>query len=71
MTCRFANDCTDEGRTTVRIHGVGDRRVCDEHLRWMAAVGMDYRVLPTQLPVPEWRQRSLARSMDRSTRLIA
>ena len=67
--CRLAADCQHEGKHLVRIHGTGDRRVCDEHLRWMTDHGMDFRVLPTDLPVPAWRQRSLA--SDKTGRLVA
>jgi hypothetical protein len=55
--CRFAGDCQQEGRVLVRIPGVGDRRVCLEHLSWMVAVGMDHRRLDTDDFVPQWRQR--------------
>lgn len=68
-TCRFANECSNEGKHLVRIQGVGDRRVCDDHLRWMTAVGMDFRPLADNLIVPEWRQRSLA--SDKTGRLVA
>ena len=69
--CRFAGDCANDGRNLVRIHGTGDRLVCDQHLAWMTEHGMDFRILPTNLPVPAWRQRDLGRSMDHSTRIVA
>lgn len=68
--CRFAADCTHEGKNLVRIHGVGDRRVCDQHLAWMREHGMDFRPLG-DLIVPAWRQRDLGRSMDRYSRNVA
>lgn len=67
--CRFAADCTHEGKHLVRIDGVGDRRVCDAHLRWMTDMGMGFRVLPDNLVVPAWRQRDLA--SDKTGRLVA
>jgi hypothetical protein len=63
MTCRFASTCPHEGTVLVRIHGVGDRKVCPEHVSWMRDHAMDYRELPIDAHVPAWRQRSLARDM--------
>jgi hypothetical protein len=60
MNCRFTHDCPNEGTILVRIHGVGDRRVCADHLRWMAETGMDHRRLDIEF-VPQWRQRDLKR----------
>jgi hypothetical protein len=67
--CRFAGGCHRDGTTLVRIHGVGDRRVCDEHLAWMTETGMDFRVLPITAFVPMWRQRLGAR--DETARIVA
>lgn len=61
MTCRFPNDCPEQGSVLVRITGVGDRRVCAKHLAWMTENGQDFRVLPTEAFVPLWRQRDLSR----------
>jgi hypothetical protein len=70
MTCRFANDCPHTGTVLVRIHSVGDRKVCPEHLAWMRDQGMDFREL-ADVFVPRWRQGDLRRSMDRSSRIVA
>ena len=63
--CRFAADCPHQGKTLVRIHVVGDRRVCDEHLRWMREHGMAFRELGDVI-VPAWRQRDLGRDFTRN-----
>lgn len=53
----------------VRIAGVGDRRVCAEHLAWMTAQGMDFRRLDEATPVPLWRQQDLRRDLTPRTGL--
>ena len=68
--CRFANDCPNSGVVLVRIHGVGDRKVCAEHVAWMRDHGMDFREL-ADVFVPRWRQGDLRRSMDRASRIVA
>ena len=68
--CRFAGECPNAGTTLVRIHGVGDRRVCADHLAWMRDNGMDFRELADVI-VPAWRQRDLGRSLDRYSRSVA
>jgi hypothetical protein len=59
--CRFAPTCPHEGTVLVRIHGVGDRRVCLEHVAWMTQTGMDFRRLDVEAFVPRWRQSDLRR----------
>ena len=66
--CRFEASCQNEGKHLVRIHGVGDRRVCDQHRDWMTRMGMAFRPLG-EVIVPAWRQRSLA--SDQTGRLVA
>lgn len=67
-SCGFAGDCRNVGSTLVRIPGVGDRRICAEHVAWMTAVGMDFRLIDDTF-VPRWRLRSLAK--DDTGRLLA
>jgi hypothetical protein len=45
--------CPNDATTRVRIFGVGDRCLCDEHLATITALGMDYRVLEDE-PKPAW-----------------
>jgi hypothetical protein len=58
--CRFPHDCSKDGTNLVRIHTIGDRRVCDDAVRWMTETGMDFRSLDIEF-VPQWRQRDLKR----------
>lgn len=56
--------CPRSATVTVRIAGVGDRRLCPECHAWQVAQGMDVRVLEPDAHVPEWRTRGLARDLS-------
>lgn len=62
--CRMAGGCPNEGKTLVRIPGVGDRRVCGSCLASMERMGMSFRRIDEAGSVPEWRLRSLAKVFD-------
>ena len=58
--------CYRPAAVVLRIAGVGDRALCSEHVATLEALGMAFRRLDDSAPLPEWRQRSLARIMSES-----
>lgn len=62
--CRWAGaPCPNEGATTIRLAGVGDRALCADHLATATRMGMAFRRLDEDAPAPAWRQRDLTRDM--------
>ena len=63
-TCRSAGiPCVRTAVLVARIANVGDRALCQSCHDTYISMGMDLRVLPTDAPVPAWRQRSLAKDL--------
>jgi hypothetical protein len=64
--CTMAGGCPNDALVVVRIHGVGDRPLCQNCLASLDRMGMSYRRLDAEAVVPEWRQRGLAKIMHES-----
>jgi hypothetical protein len=53
--------CGRTDTTVVRLSGVGDRRICPDHIATLERLGMHFRRLDDTVPQPAWRQRLTAR----------
>ena len=69
--CAMAGrQCPNDPLCLVRIHGVGDRALCQSCIATLEQLGMSFRRLDDTTPLPEWRRRGItARVLDHGTAL--
>lgn len=58
-----AEQCDAPATAVLRITGVGDRAMCEDHIEALERMGMSFRRLDPDAPVPMWRQRAEAKDL--------